>query len=361
MREFPSLTGIRAIAAYMVFVHHYFGTNCAGKFWCPVVLELHSGVAIFFVLSGFLITWRYYQASSLSFEWLKNYFTSRIARIYPLFFLVTVLSLIILKSNSSEGILTLSFLKGFFSDYKFIVISQTWTLTVEMVFYFLAPFIFVLAKRRASLTLQFLLIFLIGLLITTGGEIDDPANFITSHIFLLSYTFFGRSFEFLVGILLALFILKRPLQTETKKITYLGLTGLILTIMLISSLQSAEYLLGIFSPQGLLVHNLILPIFIASLFLGLIQEETILSRFLCTPLMNLLGKSSYAFYLIHLGVLANLIPSFFKYNMLTFFITLNILSIGLYFFIEKPANLGIKKLSRSVKINSLTKVRPELT
>ncbi|MEO6499619.1 MAG: hypothetical protein ABIN95_11415, partial [Mucilaginibacter sp.] len=58
----PALTGVRAVAAYLVFISHYyyiFGENF------PQIVnrflgEFHIGVTIFFVLSGFLITYRYY-------------------------------------------------------------------------------------------------------------------------------------------------------------------------------------------------------------------------------------------------------------------------------------------------------------
>lgn len=349
-KEIPALTGIRAIAVYMVFVHHYLGSNCMGNFWCPWVFEFHSGVSIFFVLSGFLITYKYYKTSSLDFKWLKNYYISRIARIYPLYFLITLLTLIFLKSSPWEWFLSLSLLKGFSSEYKFIVISQTWTLTVEMVFYFLAPFIFILAKKGTSLFLQFILIFLIGLLITTGGQIGSLSNFISSHLFLLIYTFFGRCFEFLAGIILALVIFKMRAGLPGRRFTYLGLLGILLGIMAVSSFQTDVYRYGIFSPQGLAVYNFALPVFIAFFFLGLILEKTLISSFLSNPLMQLLGKSSYAFYLIHLGILADLIPRFFRYNMITFFVSLNILAIGLYLFVEKPANNGI----RNFKVNNGT-------
>jgi peptidoglycan/LPS O-acetylase OafA/YrhL len=52
----------------------------------------------------------------------------------------------------------------------------------------------------------------------------------------------------------------------------------------------------------LLVNNILLPLPIASLLWGLIHERTWLQRLLQSRLLTLLGKSSYAFYLIHLGV-----------------------------------------------------------
>ena len=66
----PALTGIRIIAAYMVFFHHY---NPINKDFFGIVIynfftELHVGVTLFFVLSGFLITHRYYDFSKINYK-----------------------------------------------------------------------------------------------------------------------------------------------------------------------------------------------------------------------------------------------------------------------------------------------------
>lgn len=342
-----SLTGIRAIAAFMVFVHHYLGTSCDGKNWCPVVLELHTGVSIFFVLSGFLITHKYYRSSSLNINWLKNYYLSRFARIYPLFFITTAATLLILKSNITEWFLSITFLKGFFDSYKFIVISQTWTLTVEVVFYFLAPFIFILNKKGLSLILMLISVFLLGVLISSGGHIGDLRIFLSSHLFMLIYTFLGRCFEFFTGIYLALFTLNMNKSLIKKGYTYFGLGAVVAVIITISSFQSDNYRYGVFSPEGILIHNFILPLAIALFFLGLIFENTIISSFLSSSLMQILGKSSYAFYLIHLGILPNLLPDFLRANMLIFFITVIIISVTMYIFLERPLNTIIKKYQSS--------------
>ena len=54
----PALTGIRAVAAYVVFLHHLSFFNNGTLLW-QFTNEGHIGVTIFFVLSGFLITLRY--------------------------------------------------------------------------------------------------------------------------------------------------------------------------------------------------------------------------------------------------------------------------------------------------------------
>lgn len=56
---FPALTGVRAIAAYMVFIHHYklFPGSFVGKRMFYFFNEFHTGVTFFFVLSGFFIAY----------------------------------------------------------------------------------------------------------------------------------------------------------------------------------------------------------------------------------------------------------------------------------------------------------------
>ena len=69
----PALTGVRALAAYLVFLHHFnpFQPQGVTQFLHRIVLEFHIGVPIFFVLSGFLITLRYYGTEQWNRRWSK--------------------------------------------------------------------------------------------------------------------------------------------------------------------------------------------------------------------------------------------------------------------------------------------------
>lgn len=82
---FPALTGLRALAAWLIFFYH---TNPLDQQGLPgrIIAEFHVGVAVFFVLSGFLICLRYGSQLELSPQWLGNYVRHRFARIYPLYF-----------------------------------------------------------------------------------------------------------------------------------------------------------------------------------------------------------------------------------------------------------------------------------
>lgn len=352
IRYISSLTGVRAIAAYMVFLHHYASSNYQENFLSKIFLEFHTGVSIFFVLSGFLIAYRYYDTAVIDYKWFKKYLISRFSRIYPLLIVVTVITLIFTQNDSiKDWFLSLTLLKGFLPGERFIVISQTWSLSVEIMFYILAPFIFIISKKKGSLILQLLLILSIGLFISTYNKNFSLENITSGNLFILLYTFLGRAFEFFVGIYLALFLFKENflknflLNKKNISWTLVGLILFTLTILVLVFLQSDEYRFGAFSPYGVIIHNFFLPITIAIFFLGLTTESTILSKILSSRFFDILGKSSYAFYLIHLGIFPKFLPVFFQLNTVMLFIGLNILALILYYLVERPLNSLLRRIS----------------
>ena len=81
---------------------------------------------------------------------------------------------------------------------------------------------------------------------------------------------------------------------------------------------------------------------IVPLLWGLIHEKTFISRILSLPIMILLGKASYIFYLIHKGFLSIFIDESIWSNKLFLFVILNVISIILFKCIEEPANQWIR-------------------
>ncbi|QQL48555.1 acyltransferase family protein [Mucilaginibacter ginkgonis] len=317
---FPVLTGVRALAAYLVFISHY---EYAFDGSLPqgvkrYLQEFHFGVTIFFVLSGFLIAYRYYNNFEHSWHWLGKYIRNRVARIYPMYFLLTIGTFIYYYYSGDKTIvgdfsnplgllaLNLTFLRGFFNDLKFTGIAQGWSLTVEECFYISAPFIFYLAKRYKLFWVQVLLLTGLGFLLVLMFGHTGWYGFFGNDTFMMVYTFLGRCFEFFVGVKLAtIFLKKRITSSETPKFTYSGLL-LVFTAPLIMSLLTIPrgWTAGLHNPRGIITNNYFLAIAIALFFYGLLTENTWLKRLLANRFVELLGKSSYIFYLIHLGVVA---------------------------------------------------------
>lgn len=92
----PGLNGVRFYAAFLVLLDHlelfkpYFGIT---PFWS----EAHSahlgrtGVTVFFVLSGFLITYLLLKEKDLGGIGIRNFYLRRILRIWPLYYLIVAL------------------------------------------------------------------------------------------------------------------------------------------------------------------------------------------------------------------------------------------------------------------------------
>jgi peptidoglycan/LPS O-acetylase OafA/YrhL len=193
---------------------------------------------------------------------------------------------------------------------------------------------------------------------------------------MMLYTFFGRCFEFFVGIKLALMIRQRGLgRTSKLKFTYIGFFGIFFCVWLMSLLPVPQgWTAGLHNPFGIVINNYLLAISIATFFYGLITETTVMKRVLANPFVELLGKSSYIFYLIHLGYMYVFIynginwlnnktfilydkwgvdwHSPFEYdgwNILYAFVALNVVSVILFKFIEEPLNHFIRKSDFLIK------------
>ena len=350
---FPALTGFRAIAAYMVFLYHLisFRENIFSPELFDLFNEFHVGVTMFFVLSGFLITHRYYGTKDFNF---RDYIKNRFARIYPMYFILTTATLIYFavfdndfnKTTLKVYLLSITFLRSFFKDYIFAGIGQGWTLTVEEMFYFSAPFLFFLVKRN-----KFYLFIIPIIMISLGLLLESffgPLNiygFLKSETFIIDFTYFGRITEFVIGIGLSLFYNEYNNKFRTKYVTIIGLLITFSFVFLMSKINTGDGSeIGITSYWGKLINNLLMPLFgIAPLYWGLMTEKTFLSRILSTKLALLLGSSSYIFYLIHVGMFSRfflLITS----NLILVFIFLNIVSILMYKFLETPLNRFFRKL-----------------
>ena len=282
------------------------------------------------------------------------YIQNRFARIYPMYFLLTTFTFICgyFFTNTSGSLksyfLNITFLRGFFDDLKFTGIPQGWTLTVEESFYFLAPILFALIKFRKKFLILIPIFFLVlGFVLVHIFKNIDFYGFFGNVNFVLGYTFFGRIAEFFAGIFLALIITEKiHFKTRFKFFTFIGVIGIVGSAYFLSLLESVPQT-EIILCQKYILNGLLLPILgIAPLFYGLIFEKTLLSKLLSSKIMVILGKSSYVFYLIHIGFF-RLVLNEISTNYIFLFISLNSIAVVLYFYVEKPLNHYFRKTLHS--------------
>lgn len=146
---FPALDGVRAIAALMVMACHFCQDEGLGGPW----IMGQTGVDLFFVLSGFLITTILLLVPTRDWCEVRTFYLRRTLRIFPLYY----------------GYLSAAALFGFVSSFWFWVYLQNiplalgmpvvgpghfWSLAVEEQFYLLWPFlVFFLPRQWLTRTL----------------------------------------------------------------------------------------------------------------------------------------------------------------------------------------------------------------
>jgi len=341
--RFNALTGFRFLAASMVFVYHN------RKYWIadlhPQVFrffnELHIGVSLFFVLSGFLISYTYNEEPMRSGKAYTRYILLRLARILPLYWLILTAYYFDRPFGHGQYTwLTYSFAHGFSNRQNLDAIAQAWSLNVEMTFYFLAPLLCLL-QRKHWLWLLSALLLLFGMSWLTGyiwhNINGNPRQFFYPLQFISTSIFPGRCIEFLAGMVLASAIHnKRTEWLEKMRFkTIAGFAGIVVVMYAITLFQSNIYDDGSNHPAGILLYKIALPFFVMLSLAGLIYERTWLQRFFSSRPLLLLGNASFAFYLVHISYVSIKIREHFLLPDRNF-VVLWLLSILLYLVFEKP-------------------------
>lgn len=159
---FPGLDGLRGIAAVLVVVFHV--TGAVDRFprwtWGEGLARFGNlGVALFFVLSGFLLS-RPFFAAHLAGEQrpdLARYAVRRLARIVPAYWVALTVWLFVIRDRPPSGgapvyALLYGFGQGYDRDYidGGGSLSVAWTLSIEMAFYIVLPGLAWLLCRLAA-------------------------------------------------------------------------------------------------------------------------------------------------------------------------------------------------------------------
>lgn len=177
---FPGLNGIRAIAAIAVVISHItvglkefnldpfiFGAFADGN---PKGLYLAGyGVSMFFVLSGFLITYLLQEENSVDRINIKKFYIRRILRIWPLYYTYLLFAVILMMFYGLKIDFSTLFCYVFFaSNVPFILeiglpfLGHYWSLGVEEQFYLFWPWIIKNTKHLIGLIFILILV-LIGI------------------------------------------------------------------------------------------------------------------------------------------------------------------------------------------------------
>ncbi len=359
---FPELTGIRAVTMYGIYNCHFNLIDPAiyGNTLYRLGQEMHLGVPIFYVLSGFLIYYLYgHNLKRISLPWALDYAKNRVARIYPVYFVLLTFTYLWsgFPDSTRETIITYTLTQALFPDLVHAGIPQTWTLTIEETFYFSAPIIFLVALRWGLFVPCFAIV-LLGIFLVTVNFPFNPYYGNPSHVF--GRTLCGMIACFGCGIWLGKIVRGRGgnMPRRTRPVFTYGALACMFAIMLVQTrlaeiaeawhpggdlVRGSEHPLGFFLSYG------VFPGLVMVWFWGMMTEPSAVKRFLSIPLVVLLGRSSYCFYLLHFGAVSELFERFVTDSRLGQILLLNLVAVGMFKLIEHPANQYIKFLGRPPK------------
>ena len=165
-RHIPALDGIRGLAVLGVAASHLFPGSAKSLLTRAMSNTLvfgATGVDLFFVLSGFLITGILYDSRSDS-KFFRKFYARRVLRIFPLYYAVLAVFVVIgiVRGLSSQGeLLSLSlYLQNttifapIINDYNgplMLPLTHFWSLAIEEQFYLVWPFVVYFTRKRSHL------------------------------------------------------------------------------------------------------------------------------------------------------------------------------------------------------------------
>ncbi len=315
--------GLRALAFLGVFAHH------------AVHLPLTwMGVDMFFVLSGFLITRILLRsrAEETTGSSLATFYFRRLLRIVPPYYLTLVAMLVAYPVAASDA----AWYFGFASNIRDSLqgpslgpYNSMWSIAVEEQFYLLWPLGVLFLPRRA----------LVITLVTVLFAATAFRLLFADLSFAAVYRLMPCRMDLLAaGALLAVVDLEHPTALATHRSKFLALAGGALALFAAFSITVPTFRTSVNSPVFNVMGFGLSVGFFSSVLAYVRTDAGPVSRILCTPVLQYIGKISYACYLLHLLVLellksANLgrIAS----AVLGLAITLALASIS-WHFIERP-------------------------
>jgi len=306
--RFAFADGLRGIAALWVVMFHLSEghhidqlTACFSKFFNIILFSSGGlGVAIFFVLSGYVMahtTYRY----QIDLPFATNFTLRRLARLSPPYYFAILIALafLMLKSVVTEADVDFPSLSGFLiyliyaQDFFKVpqINSVFWTLGIEVQFYLAFAMMMLfsnwLAKRFMLENARFYIIGMIALLslLWTFGFVLSP---------IWQGGFIGFWYSFMVGVTVSYAV-----SSNEKSYIVLALLNIILVAIAGVIALDAFILMVVFTSAILL-------------YAGLYGK---MSTWLNWRWLQSLGLISYSLYLLHApvtGATANLIRRFFQ-------------------------------------------------
>lgn len=338
------LDHLRAVAALLVVFWH--GASDPTKnalFLLSLIQEGHTGVSFFCVISGFILTYIYFDRD----EPYLTFISRRMFRILPMLIIYVYIGYYAFSGKAADLLmaLTLSIQNG---GPLQSINSQTWSVYVELQFYLIFPFLLVFVKQKGIGYLFALWGLMVAMRAGIFLQIGDSAA--------ISYwSILGRIDQFLTGMIAGAWMrqVRRPVGSrEAWTVFSAGLAAIVVAAFLFRSAGGlARYPVGSWSvAQSFWI---VIPAVEAACYalmiigyLNLPRAKLALSGVkMISALMSHIGKISYSIYLnqwfvlvafLSFGLVGTTFYSRLAHCIFFYIPALVALSTITYFLIEKP-------------------------
>lgn len=298
--RFENLDSIRTIAFFSTFLAHAFYADSAdvlrgGAFqWAIKFREVFSfGVPIFFVLSGFLITFLMLKEQEEFGRFsLKKFYIRRLLRIWPVYYVVLLFGFVcfplirtyvlgVEMVETANPTLYVLFLSNFDQINQGVLpfgvgLGPTWSVGIEEQYYLVWPLLFLLFSKKRFI---FPILFIILLSLTINSVSLLPGK---HTLYSMIYLGVGALYAYLAYFHKA-FIMK---VVHVHRIVFVLVVTLLITLMFLSTKYSFPFVFI------LLISILIGYIIVYQCYSKQLNLKTI-------PFIESLGKYTYGLYLYH--------------------------------------------------------------
>jgi peptidoglycan/LPS O-acetylase OafA/YrhL len=325
--QFPALDTVRAMGALAVLTTHtafQTGSYLGSGAWGTFLARLDVGVAIFFVLSAFLLARPHLAraAAERPAPDLGQYAVKRVLRIAPAYVVTAVLALSLFPKNAAEGfwqwVSSLFLLDIYTRDKLPHGLTHMWSLAVEVSFYALLPLLMVVAlgRRRRAVRPGRILLCLAGMVAITvwwhlsGTPLIDPHVPGGTGLWLPAYLSW-----FAVGVGLAMLHVRHqsgdPSAVERRLVELARMPGacwvLVAGLMLAMSTPMAGPVLFVAgTPSESLVKNLAYSVIGGLIVLSgaFANPDRAFGKVMSNRLLRHLGHISYGIFCLHLSLIS---------------------------------------------------------
>ena len=352
-KNFYGLDNLRALAIILVFFFHY-NRWFEHPAWFPEVLKFGwTGVDLFFVLSGFLISSQLFaQIKKEGTFSMKDFYIKRFFRIIPIYLFVLAIYFLFPFFREVEALPPLwkflTFTHNFGADFtNHRTFGVVWSLCVEEHFYLLLPATLLLLLTTGVYKKAFPLIiflFLLGFLIRLycwhyvylpqSNGIENRALWVST----IYYPTYCRLDGLLAGVSIAAFFNYLPGIFNRISKHANGLIALGVMILTIAYFICGN---GVGFNRAIIGFPLV-SIGFGCMVLGAIMPTSFLYKWK-SGAMTLIAKLSYALYLIHMSLIGVAQKTLSNWGVEKDSVVMMLLSVMLCFIVAYVLHIAIEK------------------